>query len=122
MLATFALLLGCIGQSVFYPQQPWGLPRWVSTAFFMMPWVVIFLVNLGRVSPLRLKVHYRTCLGAMCWWAVLTVTTLILLSTAAIPRPDGSARMFAGLVLMNIGWLGFIPIWHLRRQWLATRS
>ena len=115
MIGILAILLGCIGQMLFYAQRLWGAPGWVSTIVFLLPWFVLFAMNFLRVSPFSFTTHFRICLAAMLWWALVTVATEIAATVPLIPRLDPT-RMIVAQILMNLGWLGAIPLWRMYKR------
>ncbi len=115
MLGAIALFLGCVGQALFWPVPPWATGRYTQTALFLLPWLVTFVMNLTNVSPVSAPNHLRICAGAMFWWALLTLTTEGLYVTGVLTMESG-ARVVIAHALMHLGWLGFVPVYVMKKR------
>lgn len=113
MLPLLAVLLGCIGQSVFYARGA-GMRSWLSTGVLLLPWAVLFFSNFTQVAPFPRRDYFRVVFGAMFWWSIVTVATELFLVFGII-TPLPLPQMIAAQILMNMGWFGFVPLRRLKR-------
>lgn len=108
MIPLLALFLGCTGQSLFYGRGGTSM-SWAVPGVFLLPWLIIFVINFTKASLVSHDTHRRIVVGAIVWWAAVTVVTELLLLGGVIeplPRP----QMIAAQLLMNVGWLGVVPV------------
>lgn len=114
LIGQHSLFLAGLGQSFFYVHQfkPY-LPAWGATPILLMPWSVVFIL-FYHARPLLPELMIRR------WWlraagvsALLTVTAELIWLLGLMPPPTADHRVAADVfvqVLMNLGWLSFVPM------------
>jgi hypothetical protein len=116
MIGNISLLLGCYGQSFLFSALFEKEPSpWLLTSFFVLPWVVIFTVNFTKVPMFTYKTHLRICFSALLWWAGLTLLAEALWIAGLMHGLDRT-QVVVGQIMMNLGWLSFIPVWRLYKR------
>jgi hypothetical protein len=117
IVGQHSLFFGAGGQACFYIHlfKP-HLPVWAAVPFFMIPWAVVFVIFFSDrplFSPREIR---RYWLNAVCWYALFTVLAegIWLLGYMPPVKPvTPSTPLIATAtiqVLMNLGWLSFIPM------------
>lgn len=114
LVGQHSLFLAALGQSFFYIHQfkPW-LPAWVATPVLLIPWSIVFVLfyhERSLFSPPAIRRWWLRAVGAT---AVLTLTAEAIWILGYMPPPTADHRLIADLfvqLLMNFGWLGFIPM------------
>jgi len=114
LIGQHSLFLAGFGQSFFYLHQfkPY-LPVWVASPFFLIPWGVIFILFYHRRPLFSTRSIRRWWLFAACGSALFTVIAEAVWILGYMPPPTADHRVAADVfvqVLMNLGWLSFIPM------------
>jgi hypothetical protein len=111
-----SLFFAAGGQSFFFIHllKPY-LPVWAAVPFFMIPWAVIFVIFYADNPLFPPRDKRRYWLNAACWYAMLTVLAEIIWLLGYMPplkavHPERAMAVIQ--VLMNLGWLSFLPIIH----------
>ncbi|HEV3271353.1 MAG TPA: hypothetical protein VGZ93_04145 [Candidatus Methylacidiphilales bacterium] len=113
-IGQHSLFLAGLGQSFFYLHQfkP-HLPVWVATPLLLIPWAVVFIL-FYHDRPLFSRRSIRRCWRfAACISALFTVTAEAIWLSGNMPPPTADHRIAADVlvqVLMNLGWLSFVPM------------
>ncbi len=114
LIGQHSLFLAGLGQAFFYVHQfsPY-LPVWVATPVLLVPWSIVFFLFYHE-RPLFSPQTIR------CWWlrATCGVAALTLIAEAIwilgfMPPPTPAHKIAADILvqlLMNLGWLSFIPM------------
>jgi hypothetical protein len=109
-----SLFLAGFGQSFFYLHlfKP-HLSAWVASPFLQIPWAIVFVLFFHErplFSPATIR---RWWLFAACGSALFTVMAEMVWILGYMPPPTPEHRVAADVlvqVLMNLGWLSFIPM------------
>ena len=114
LIGQHSLFLAGLGQSFFYLHQfkP-HLPVWVAVPFFMISWGVVFVLFFHERPLFPAQFIRRWWFGAACWSALFTVIAEAVWILGYMPPPTAEHRIAADVlvqVLMNLGWLSFIPM------------
>ena len=107
-ISSYALLIGAFGQAWFYTRFFANVPHWLVLGVLLLPWLTVHMISFCNGAPFGPRPYRRCLLGAMCWYALLTVLAetgqhFIRLS------PYGHIPVAAARCLMYFGWISFIP-------------
>ena len=114
LIGQHSLFLAGMGQSFFYLHQfkP-NLPVWIATPLLLVPWGIVFVLFYHERPPFTpqsiRKWWLRSAVGAALF--TLVAEAIWILGLMAPPTPDH--RVIADVLvqlLMNLGWLSFIPM------------
>ena len=114
LIGQHSLFIAGLGQSFFYLHQfkP-HLPVWVASSFLLIPWGIVFVLFYHE-RPLFSPQSIRRCwLFAACGSALFTVMAEAIWLLGYMPPPTAEHRVAVDVlvqVLMNLGWLSFIPM------------
>ena len=114
IIGQHSLFLAALGQSFFYLHQfkPY-LPVWAAVPFFMIPWGTVFVLFYHE-RPLFPAQFIRRWWFRLAWCSALfTVVAEAIWLLGYMPPPTPEHRVAADVlvqVLMNLGWLSFIPM------------
>jgi hypothetical protein len=116
IVCQHSLFFAAGGQSFFYVHllKPY-LPVWAATPFFMVPWAVIFIIFYPSHSLFSPRETRRYWLNAASWYALFTILAEIIWFAGYMPPLKAvhpPLAMAVIQVLMNLGWLSFLPIIH----------
>jgi hypothetical protein len=106
-IASWALLVGAMGQLAFYaPLFPF-LPPWVVWVPLVPPWLAIYTISFCRQPPCGPRTFRYALVIAMCWYAAATLLaeSLHLLVHSA---SWGQFSFTAARLLMYLAALSFI--------------
>ena len=114
LIGQHSLFLAGLGQSFFYLHQfkP-HLPVWSAVPFFLISWGVVFVLFFHERPLFPAPFIRRWWFGAACWSALFTVIAEAVWILGYMPPPAADHRLAADVlvqVLMNLGWLSFIPM------------
>ena len=114
LIGQHSLFLAGLGQSFFYLHQfkP-HLPVWIAGPFFMISWGVVFVLFFHERPLFSAQFIRLWWLGAACWSALFTMNAEAIWILGYMPPPTADHRLAADVlvqVLMNLGWLSFIPM------------
>ena len=114
LIGQHSLFLAALGQSFFYIHQfsPY-LPTGVAVPFFMISWGIVFILFYHPRPLLPPPVIRRWWLRAACVTAFFTVIAEAIWILGFMPPPTADHRVAADVlvqILMNLGWLSFIPM------------
>lgn len=114
LVGQHSLFLAGLGQSFFYLRlfKP-HLPVWAAGPFFMLAWGVVFIIFYHERSLFPENSIRRCWFLAACWSAMFTVMAEAIWLLGWMPPPSAEHRVAADVlvqVLMNLGWLTFIPM------------
>jgi hypothetical protein len=114
LVGQHSLFLAGLGQSFFYLHQfkP-QLSVWVAGPFLLTPWAIIFILFFHDRPLFSLKSIRRWWLFAACGSALFTVIAEAVWILGYMPPPTADHRLASDVlvqVLMNLGWLSFIPM------------
>ncbi len=116
ILGQHSLFVGALGQAFFYLRlcKPF-LAVWVAGPFFMIPWAVVFVLFYSDRMPFPPAFVRRWWLISLSWFALLTIAAELLWRLGYLP-PTASDHALASVIfvqlLMNLGWLSWIPLIH----------
>ena len=110
MMGRIGFLFGGIGQAVLFGSLIPGGPSPLFALPFTLPFLIIFSINFLAVSPITYRVHRRITLVTLLVWAAGTIVAEILWLAGLFSRLD-STQIAVAQVLMNLGWLSFVPLW-----------
>ena len=114
LIGQHSLFLAGLGQSFFYLHQfkP-NLPVWIAGPFLLTPWAAVFIL-FYHDRPLLSRRSIRRCwLFAACVSALFTAIAEAIWILGFMPPPTADHRVAADVfvqVLMNLGWLSFVPM------------
>src|ERR1051325_1277205 len=80
-IASWGLLIGAMGQAIFFTRLFPGLPKWVEWVVFCVlyvPWLTVFGISFCKQAPCGPRPFRRCLIFAMCWYAVMTLLAEIL--------------------------------------------
>ena len=114
LIGQHSLFLAGLGQSFFYIHQfkPY-LPVWVATPFLLVSWGIVFVLfyhDRPLFSPQSIR---KWWMRAVCWSALFTLVAEAIWVLGYMPPPTPDHRIIADVfvqVLMNLGWLSFVPM------------
>jgi hypothetical protein len=111
IVGYFSLFLGVLGQAGFLsPVTKPYLPVIVAVMISLLPWLIVFTITFTKQSFLPPR-PFRLCLlGAMCWFAAVTIFAEILYHLGYMPTDSPAYAGTLGRVLMHIGWLCLLYI------------
>jgi len=114
LIGQHSLFLAGLGQSFFYLHQfkP-DLPVWVATPFLQISWGIVFILFFHDRPLFPPRTIRRWWLAAACGSALFTVIAEAIWLLGYMPPPTADHRVAADVlvqVLMNLGWLSFIPM------------
>jgi hypothetical protein len=114
LIGQHSLFIAGFGQAFFYLHQfkP-HLSVWVASPFLQIPWAIVFILFFHErplFSPRTIRQWWFT---AACGCALFTVVAEAIWILGYMPPPTADHRVAADVlvqVLMNLGWLSFIPM------------
>jgi hypothetical protein len=114
LLCQHSLFVAGLGQSFFYLHlfKPL-LPVWVASPFLLIPWAIVFIFFYHEPPLFPPQTLRRYWLGAVGLSAFFTVAAEVMWILGYLPPPTAEHRLAADVlvqVLMNVGWLSFIPL------------
>jgi hypothetical protein len=114
LIGQHSLFIAGLGQSFFYLHQfkP-HLPVWVASPFLLIPWAVVFILFFHERPLFPTRLIRRWWFFAACWSAMFTVMAETLWILGCMPPPTADHSIEADIfvqVLMNFGWLSFVPM------------
>ncbi len=110
MIGWISLFFGGMGQSFLFGSLIPGGDSPLLVLPFLLPFLIIFFINFLAVSPFTYKVHWRITVVTLLVWAAGTIVAEILWLAGLFSRLD-STQIAVAQVLMNLGWLSFVPLW-----------
>ena len=106
-VASWALLMGAMGQCALYSELFQRLPPWIIFVALLPPWLTVYTISFCRQAPLGPR-RFRHCLiFAMCWYAIMTLLAETL-HLVIHPSPRGHFSITVARVLTYVGALTFI--------------
>ena len=108
-IASWGLLFGAIGQSVFYRCLFPTSPDWdkVRLGLLLLPWLTVFIISFCNRPPFGPR-PFRYCLSvAMCSYAFINMLAEAL-NFYVHPGPCEHLSMTIARVLMYLGTFSFI--------------
>jgi len=114
LIGQHSLFLAALGQSFFYLHQfkP-HLPVGVAVPFFMISWGIVFILFYHEQPLFPAQVIRRWWFRAASISALFTVIAEAIWMLGLMPPPTADHRVAADVlvqVLMNLGWLSFVPM------------
>jgi hypothetical protein len=114
LIGQHSLFLAGLGQSFFYLHQfkP-HLPVWVASPFLLIPWCVVFILFYHERPLFPPQTIRRWWFFTACWSMQFTVMAEAIWLLGYMPPPTADHRVAADVlvqVLMNLGWLSFVPM------------
>ena len=106
-IASWGLLIGAIGQGLFYGLLFPRLPSWAVMAPLFLPWLTVFTISFCKVPPFGPRPFRYFLIFAMCWFGVLTLLAEALYFIIH-PAPHGHFSITTARVLIYIGAFSFI--------------
>ena len=114
IVGQHSLFMAALGQSFFYLHQfkPF-LPVSVAVPFFMLSWGIVFILFYHErpiVPPQMIRRWWFRALMASAFFTVLEEATWVL---GLMPPPTADHKVASDVlvqVLMNLGWLSFLPM------------
>jgi len=114
LVGQHSLFLAALGQSIFYLHQfkP-SLPVGVAVPFFMISWGVVFVLFYHErplFSPALIRRWWLRAAGAS---ALFTVIAEVIWLLGLMPPPTVDHKLASDVLvqlLMNLGWLSFVPM------------
>jgi hypothetical protein len=111
-IASWALLLGAIGQGVFYASLFPGFPVWALTTRLLPPWLTIYIISFCRQAPFGPRPFRYALIFAMWWYALATLLAETLNFVAHSARWGGLSALAARSVmyLSALSFAVFVPL------------
>ncbi len=114
IIGQHSLFLAALGQGFFYVHQfsP-HLPAGLAGPLLMAPWGIVFVLFYHERPLFSVSTIRRWWLGAAGTTMLLTVIAEAIWMLGFMPPPGEDHRIQADVlvqVLMNAGWLSFIPM------------
>ena len=114
LIGQHSLFLAGMGQSFFYLHQfkP-HLPVWIATPFLLIPWGLVFVLFYHERPLFSPQAIRKWWLRAACAAAFFTLVAEAIWILGLMPPPTADHRVIADVLvqlLMNLGWLSFIPM------------
>ena len=114
LIGQQSLFLAGMGQAFFYLHQfkPY-LPVWIAGPFFLIPWAIVFIIFYHERPLFSTRSIRRWWFRAACGSALFTIIAEALWVFGFMPPPTPEHRFAADLlvqILMNLGWLSFVPM------------
>jgi hypothetical protein len=114
LVGQHSLFLAGLGQSFFYLHQfkP-HLLVWIAGPFLLIPWAIIFILFFHERPLFPARSIRRWWFFVACWSALFTVIAEAVWVLGYMPPPTADHRVASDVlvqVLMNLGWLSFIPM------------
>jgi hypothetical protein len=114
LFGQHSLFLAGFGQAIFYLHQfkPY-LPAWVAGPVLLTPWGIVFVLFFHErplFSPGAIRRWWLFAVGVTAFFTVIAEMIWFL---GYMPPPTADHRVAADVlvqVLMNFGWLGFVPM------------
>ena len=114
VIGQHSLFMAALGQSFFYLHQfkP-ALPVGVAVPFFMISWGVVFVLFYHErplFSPGLIRRWWFRAAAASAFFTLLAEAIWVL---GLMPPPTADHKVLSDvlvLVLMNLGWLSFVPM------------
>ncbi len=114
LVGQHSLFLAGLGQSFFYLHQFKPLlPVWIASPFLLIPWAIVFIFFYHERSFFPPQIIRRYWLFAVGMSAFFTVVAEMVWILGYMPPSSADHRLAADVfvqVLMNLGWLSFIPL------------
>jgi hypothetical protein len=108
-VASWGLLIGALGQSLFYAPLFPRLPTWVVWTFLLPPWLTIFTISFCRQPPFGPRPFRFVLVFAMCWYALAAMLGESL-HFLLRPVPAVHYSFTVARSLMYFGALSFIVL------------
>lgn len=105
-IASWALLVGAMGQGAFYAALFPRFPVWVLTTLLLPPWLTIYTISFCRQAPFRPRPFRYALILAMWWYALATMLAETLNFLVHTGRWGGLPALAARSV-MYLGALSF---------------
>ncbi len=114
LIGQHSLFLAALGQSFFFLHQfkP-DLPVGVAVPFFMISWGIVFVLFYHERPLVPPQMIRRWWFRAACASAVFTVLAEAIWLLGLMPPPTADHKLASDVlvqVLMNLGWLSFVPM------------
>ena len=114
LIGQHSLFLAALGQAFFYLHlfKP-HLSVLAAGPFFQIPWAVVFILFYHERPFFSPQFIRRWWFSAACGSALFTVLAEAIWALGYMPPPTAGHRVAADVlvqVLMNLGWLSFIPM------------
>ncbi len=106
-IASWALLIGSLGQLSFLAPLFPNLPYWVVWIPLLPPWLTIYTISFCRQSPFGARPFRYALMLAMGWYAGFTLLGELLVFLTH-PAPWGDFSFTLGRLFMYPGALSFI--------------
>lgn len=72
-VASWALLLGAVGQALLLGHCVDRLPHWLIEALLFGPWLVIYVISFCRVAPCSPLRFAQILIAALAWYSLNTL-------------------------------------------------
>jgi hypothetical protein len=113
LIGQHSLFLAGLGQAFFYLHLVGPhLPVWVAGPFFLVPWSIVFILfyhDRPLFSPTSIRRWWLRCtIGS----AIFTIFAEAVWVLGYMPPPKIDHSVLSDVfiqILMNLGWLSFIP-------------
>ena len=118
-IASWALLLGAIGQGAFYASLFPRFPGWALTTLLLPPWLTIYTISFCRQAPFGPRPFRYALIFAMWWYALATLLAETLNFLVHTARWGGPPALAARAVMYSgaLSFAVFAPFCAaLRRQ------
>jgi hypothetical protein len=114
LIGQHSLFLAGMGQSFLYLHlfKP-DLVAWVAGPFFLAPWAIVFILFYHQRPLFSPRSIRRWWLFVACWSALFTVIAEAVWILGYMPPPTVEHKLISDFfvqILMNLGWLSFIPM------------
>jgi hypothetical protein len=114
LIGQHSLFLAGLGQSFFYLHQfkP-NLPVWIATPILQIPWGLVFVLFYHERSLFSAHSIRRCWRFAAAASALFTIVAELIWILGYMPPPTADHRVQADVlvqIMMNLGWLSFIPM------------
>jgi hypothetical protein len=114
LIGQHSLFLAGLGQGFFYVHQfaP-HLPAGIAGPLLLLPWGIVFILFYHERPVFPVATIRRWWLRAAGLTAILTVVAELIWILGFMPPPGADHRIQADIlvqVLLNLGWLSFVPM------------
>ena len=114
LIGQHSLFLAGLGQAFFYLHlcEP-HLPVWIAGPFFLIPWSIVFVLFYHEPPLFHPASIRRWWLRATAGSALFTLIAEAIWILGYMPAPKADHSVVSDVfiqILMNLGWLSFIPL------------
>ena len=108
-VASWALLLGAVGQALLLGHSVDRVPHWLVDAPLFVPWLVVYVISFCRVAPCGPRRFAQILTAAMAWYSINTLVCELVW----LLLPASRSQMYSAIIPHALCWgsaLSFIVL------------